>query len=58
MFLALLMGGAMARSLAQDHGWRRVAPIAVVVTLCHGLVIGWALTGEFNLISITGRSGG
>jgi hypothetical protein len=51
------MGGAMARSLAQDHGWRKVLPIAVIATLCLGLVIGWALTGEFNLISITGRSG-
>ncbi len=57
MLLALMMGGALTVSLAKERGWRKVLPIAIVATLCAGLAIGWALTGEFTLVSLGSRPG-
>jgi hypothetical protein len=54
--LAGIMGGVMANSFAKEHGWRKVLPWAIVLSLGIGVAIGWALVGEFNLISIS--SGG
>ncbi len=48
----------MAHSFAKEHGWRKVLPLAIVLTLATGVAIGWALTGEFNLISISSGGGG
>ena len=54
--VATIMGAVMAQSFAKEHGWRKVLPLAIVLTLGTGVAIGWALTGELNLISIS-RSG-
>jgi hypothetical protein len=56
IILAAIMGGVMANSFAKEHGWRKILPLAIVLSLGTGIAIGWALTGEFNLISIS--SGG
>ncbi len=57
MFLALMVGGALGQSFAQEHGWRKVLPIALPLTICLGAAIGWGLSGEFNLVSLNGGSG-
>jgi hypothetical protein len=51
--LAAVMGGVMAQSFAKEYGWRKVLPLTIVLALGAGIAIGWALTGEFNLISIS-----
>jgi len=56
--LAGIMGAAMVPSFAKERGWRKVLPLAIVLTLATGVAIGWALTGEFNLISISSGGGG
>jgi hypothetical protein len=58
IILAAIIGGVMAQSFAKEYGWRKVLPLTIVLSLGAGIAIGWALTGEFNLISISrGDSG-
>jgi ABC-type xylose transport system permease subunit len=43
--LAAMVCGALGGSLASEHGWTRVGPIAVVATIVLGGVLGWAING-------------
>ncbi len=54
MFLAVMMGIAVGKPLAEQHG-RRAVVIAVVCTLVAGLSIGWALNTWWAMIEVLGQ---
>jgi predicted MFS family arabinose efflux permease len=49
MGLAIAIGGALGGSFVQEHG-RKVLPLVIVLTIVTGLLLGWGLNGEYNLM--------
>ncbi len=52
MALAIMIGGALGGSFVQERG-RKVLPIVIVLTVVTGLLLGWALDGEFGAVQAT-----
>ena len=49
MALAAMIGGALGGSFVKERG-RQILPIVILLTLICGLLIGWGLNGELDLI--------
>ncbi len=49
MGLAIAIGAALGGSFVQEHG-RKVLPLVIVATIATGLLLGWGLSGEYDLM--------
>jgi uncharacterized membrane protein YciS (DUF1049 family) len=43
---------AIGRNFVAEHGWR-VIPVLVVIAVCAGLLLGWALDGFINYVRVS-----